>query len=102
MTPLRFALETEGGRKSNQGRIIMKGHLYEYKVLVEYLNPEERGVVPHLALEEDQDSLTRIIGDVFEHLPESIPEGWEVNSHNITFSRNTMIISVLLRRPVAR
>jgi hypothetical protein len=80
----------------------MKGHLYEYKVLVEYISPEERGVVPHLALEADQESLARMIGDVFEHLPESIPEGWEVNSHNITFSRNTMIISVLLRRPVAR
>ncbi len=80
----------------------MKGHRYEYKVLEEYLNPEERGVVPHLALEEDQRSLTKIIGDVIEHLPDSIPEGWEVNSHNITFSRNTMIISVLLRRPAAR
>jgi hypothetical protein len=80
----------------------MKGHLYEYKVLVEYVNPEERGLVPHLALGADQDSLTGIIADVFEHLPESIPEGWEVNSHNITFSRNTMIISVLLRRPVDR
>jgi len=79
----------------------MKGHRYEYKILVEYLNPEERGVVPHLALETDQESLARMIGDVFEHLPESIPDGWEVNSHNITFSRNTMIISVLLRRPVA-
>ena len=79
----------------------MKGHLYEYKVLVEYVNPEERGVIPHLALEADQESLARIIGDVFEHLPGSIPEGWEVNSHNITFMRNTMSISVLLRRPVA-
>jgi hypothetical protein len=79
----------------------MKGHLYEYKALVEYVNPEERGLVPHLALETDQDSLTGVISDVFEHLPTSIPEGWEVNSHNITFLRNTMIISVLLRRPVA-
>jgi hypothetical protein len=80
----------------------MKGHLYEYKVLVEYVNPGERGLIPHLALEADQESLTGILGDVFEHLPESVPEGWEVNSHNITFSRNTMIISVLLRRPVDR
>jgi hypothetical protein len=80
----------------------MKGHLYEYKVLVEYVNPGERGLIPHLALEADQESLTGILGDVFEHLPESVPEGWEVNSHNITFSRSTMIISVLLRRPVDR
>jgi hypothetical protein len=37
--------------------------------------------------------------EVFKHLPESIEAGWEVVSHNIAVSRNTMIITVLLRRP---
>lgn len=77
----------------------MKSHPYEYKVLVEYINPEETGRNPHFTHIEDQEGLTRTIDEVFVHLPESIPEGWEVNSHNITVSRNTLIITVLLRRP---
>jgi hypothetical protein len=77
----------------------MKSHPYEYKVLVEYINPEEMGRYPHFARLDDQDGLTRTLEEVFAHLPESIEEGWEVNSHNITASRNTLIITVLLRRP---
>jgi hypothetical protein len=77
----------------------MKNHPYEYKVLVEYINPEETGRYPHFTRIEDQDGLTRTLEDVFPHLPESIAAGWEVNSHNITISRNTLIITVLLRRP---
>jgi hypothetical protein len=77
----------------------MKSHPYEYKVLVEYVNPEEAGRYPHFTHIEDQDGLTRTMEEIFTHLPESVPEGWEVNSHNITLSRNTLIITVLLRRP---
>jgi hypothetical protein len=77
----------------------MKKHPYEYKVLVEYVNPEEKGRYPHFSRIEDQEGLTRTIDEVFAHLPESIPEGWEVNSHNITVSRDTLIITVLLRKP---
>ena len=80
----------------------MEGHHYEYKVLVEYINPEERWRVAHFTHEEHQEAFTKTIEDVFEHLPESIPEGWEVNSHNITALRNTIIVTVLLRRPVAK
>jgi hypothetical protein len=77
----------------------MKSHPYEYKVLVEYINPEEKGRYPHLSRIEDQEGLTSTIEEVFAHMPESIPEGWEVNSHNITVSRDTLIITVLLRKP---
>ncbi len=80
----------------------MKSHHYEYKVLVEYISPEEKGRFPHFSHIEDQEGLTRTIDEVFTSLPESIPEGWEVNSHDITTSRNTLIITVLLRRRVAR
>ena len=76
----------------------MKRHPYEYKALVEYISPGEKGRYPHFAHIDDQDSLTKIIEDVFGHLPESIPEGWEVNSHNIAISRNILIITILLRR----
>jgi hypothetical protein len=76
----------------------MKSHPYEYKVLVEYMNPEEAGRYPHFTRIEEQDVLTRTLEEVFAHLPESIEAGWEVNSHNITISRNTLIITVLLRR----
>lgn len=79
----------------------MKSHPYEYRVLVEYINPDEAGRNPHFTHIEDQEGLARMIDEVFTHLPESIPEGWEVNSHNITVSRNTLIITVLLRRPKA-
>lgn len=76
----------------------MKSHPYEYRVMVEYINPEEIGRSPHFTHIEDQEGLTRTIDEVFTHLPESIPEGWEVNSHNITAARDTLIITVLLRR----
>ncbi len=77
----------------------MGRHTYEYKALVEYISPEEKGRFPHLSHIEDQESLTKIIEEVCIHLPDSIPEGWEVNSHNITISRNTLIITILLRKP---
>ena len=80
----------------------MKEHPYEYKVLVEYILPEDKGKVAHFTHEEEQKSFTRIIEDVFSHLPQSIPEGWEVNSHSITVSANTLIVTVLLRRPVVK
>jgi hypothetical protein len=76
----------------------MNGHPYEYKVLTEFISPEEKGRYPHFSHVEDQGSLAKTIEEVFAHLPESIEEGWEVNSHNITISRNTLIITVLLRR----
>ena len=78
----------------------MADHPYEYKMLVEYISPENAGKYPRFTHVEDQEGLTRTIDDVFAHLPEEIPEGWEVNSHGITISRNTVIISVLLRRKI--
>ena len=80
----------------------MSNHPYEYKVLVEYLNPEEKGKYPHLSHIEDQEGLTKTLEDVFTHLPEYIPEGWEINSHSITASRNTLIMTLLIKRPMAR
>jgi neutral trehalase len=77
----------------------VKNHPYEYRVLVEYVNPEETGRYPHFTRIEDQDGLSRTLNEVFAHLPASVEAGWEVNSHNITVSRNTLIITVLLRRP---
>jgi hypothetical protein len=77
----------------------MKNHPYEYKVLVEYISPKEVGRYLHFTRIEDQDGLTKTLEEIFEHLPESIEAGWEVISHNIAVSRNTLIITVLLRRP---
>ena len=79
----------------------MTSHSYEYRLLVEYVSPREAGQFPHFTHIEDQEGLTRTLNEVFQHLPESIPEGWEVNSHNVTISRSTLIITVLLRRRVA-
>jgi hypothetical protein len=79
----------------------MKRHPYEYKVLVEYVSPEEAGRYPHFTRIEDQEGLTRTLDEVFAHLAESIPNGWEVVSHNIVASRNTLIITVLLRKAKA-
>ena len=78
----------------------MNSHPYEYKILIEYISPEEKGQYPHFSHAEDQESLTKTIEDVFEHVPELIPEGWDVHSHNIAISRNTLIITILLRRYV--
>ncbi len=79
----------------------MKRHPYEYKVLVEYITLEETGRFPHFTHVEDQEGFTKTLNEVFGHLPESVPEGWEVNSHNITISRSSTIITVLLRRPTS-
>ena len=76
----------------------MKDHPYEYKVLVEYINPEQRGKTVHFTHEENQESFTSMLGDVVAHMSESIPEGWEVNSHNVMAARDTIIVTILLRR----
>ena len=70
-------------------------------MLVEYISPEEKGKYPHFTHIEDQQGFTSTLDEVFRHLPEFIPEGWEVNSHNITLSRSTIVITVLLRRPIS-
>ena len=77
----------------------MDGHPYEYKALVEYISPEETGRFPHFSRIEDQEGLTTTINEVLGHLPESIPPEWEVISHDLTVSRNTVIFTVLMRRP---
>jgi hypothetical protein len=77
-------------------------HPYEYKVMVEYINPEEAGRFPHFTRIEDQEGFTLTINDVFSHLPTAVPEGWEVISHDIAVSRSTLIVTVLLRRPAKR
>jgi hypothetical protein len=81
---------------------MMKNHPYEYKILVEYVSPEDKGKYPHFTRIEDQQGFTSTLEEVFGHLPDSIPQGWEVNSHSITISRNTVIITLLLRRPLAQ
>ena len=80
----------------------MRKHPCEYRILVEYISPEQKGKYPHFSRIEDQEGLTKTLEEVFRHLPESISEGWEVNSHNISISRSTLIVTVLLRRPVSR
>jgi hypothetical protein len=78
----------------------MNTHPYEYKVLVEYLNPAEKGVSPHFTHESEQTAFTGILNEVFGRLPEAVPEGWEVNSHSIACARDTIVVTVLLRRLV--
>jgi hypothetical protein len=80
----------------------MRKHPYEYRILVEYISPEQKGKYPHFSRIEDQEGLTKTLEEAFRNLPESISEGWEVNSHNISISRSTLIVTVLLRRPVSR
>ena len=76
----------------------MSSHPYDYKILVEYLTPEEPGLDPHYSHLEDQEGLTGSLEDVVGHLQQSVPEGWEVVSHDLTVARSTVILTVLLRR----
>ena len=76
----------------------MGRHPYEYKILVEYLTPTVGSVSPNWGKESDEKSLTGKLEEVVAHLPEAIGDGWEVNSHGITVAKETVILSVLLRR----
>ena len=80
----------------------MSQHIYEYKMLVEYLTPVPNSVIPHYARETDEQSLTAALEDVTAHLPEAIEEGWEVNSHALTVAENTIVLTILLQRRRAR
>jgi len=75
----------------------MASHPYEYKVLMEYISPEEKGKYPHFGHIEDQAGFCSTMEEAFKHLPDSVPPGWEVVSHDIVISRNTTVISVLIR-----
>jgi hypothetical protein len=79
---------------------MMNSHPYEYRILVEYLTPTVGSMSPNWGSESDEESLTGKLEEVISHLPEAIGEGWEVNSHGITVAKETVILSVLLRRPV--
>ena len=79
----------------------MTRHPYEYRMLVEYINPARDSRVPHYSHELDQDELTSMLAKVVTYLPEAIGEGWEVNSHSLTLAKNTLIVTVLLRRPLS-
>ena len=78
----------------------MVRHPYEYKILVEYINPERESRIPRYSHETDQSELTSMLEKVVTHLPEAIGEGWEVSSHSLTLAKNTLIVTVLLRRPL--
>ena len=80
----------------------MSSHPYEYRMLVEYLTPMPKSVVPHYDGAKDGKSLTLALEEVVKHLPDAIEEGWEVNSHGLTISENTIILSILLRRHVGK
>ena len=73
-------------------------HPYEYRILTEYLTPEQPGLDPHYSHLEDQAGLTASLEEVVGHLPDSVPEGWEVVSHDLTAARSTIILTLLLRR----
>lgn len=77
----------------------MARHPYEYKMLVEYINPARESRIPHYSHETDQSELTSMLEKVVTHLPEAIGEGWEVSSHSLTLAKNTIVVTVLLRRP---
>ncbi len=53
----------------------MKSHPYEYKVMVEYVSPEEAGRYLHFTRVEDQEGLAKTLEDIFAHLPAAVPEG---------------------------
>jgi hypothetical protein len=94
----------EDGWRAGDGRRwpAMAGERYEYKVLVEYISPETKGQYPHFSRIEDQEGLTKTLCEIFDRLPDYVPEGRDVVSHNITESRSTLVVTVLLRRPVAK
>lgn len=79
-------------------------HPYEYQLMVKFLWPAQISGMPDLSQEKSQVQLMAELGKVARDLPQLINkapggDGWEINSHSITFVKDTVFISVLLQRP---
>lgn len=78
-------------------------HLYEYSVITKFLSPVALGGSPDFSEEPAQLGLLGALQQLVQQLPTMIDTwqggGWIINSHNITFSGETVIVSILLQRP---
>ena len=81
----------------------MAEHPYEYSLIALYLSPKA-GALPDYTNPQTQAGLTHELGKTANKLPKlisNIPsggEGWEVNSHSLTFIGGTVVLSMLLQR----
>lgn len=80
----------------------MAGHPYEYGVMVEYLTPARLGGSPDFEKEATQASLVDALRKLTNGIPNAIDtalgEGWEINSHSLTFQNEVVIVSIFLQR----
>jgi hypothetical protein len=79
-------------------------HPYEYTMMVQYITPSTTSQVPDYGEEDAQHSLTGEFSRMAKMLPEAFDAmpadaDWEINSHSLSFTGNTVVVSFLLRRP---
>lgn len=79
-------------------------HPYEYKVITEYMTAWDVKKKPNFEEPLIRQRLAEALESYYFRLPSIIldelddAEGWEVNSHSLSFVDNTVLISTLLRR----
>ena len=80
----------------------MAEHAYEYRLMALYLSPQ-KGALPDYTAPNTQASLTSELGKTASNLNRILAtmpdgEGWNVNSHSLTFIGGTVVLSILLQR----
>ena len=77
-------------------------HEYEYATVIRYIVPLKLGGSPSYRDEPAQVALLQEFNKVANNLPKGIDtalgDGWEVNSHSLTFQDEVAILSILLKR----
>jgi len=77
-------------------------HEYEYKTLIEYLSPLRLGGSSKYIDEPARSALANAFHNLADSLPaiidKKLGDGWQVNSHSITFQDEVCIVSMLLQR----
>ena len=78
-------------------------HEYEYAVIVDYLSPETiSGIPPNFTKQKTQvafgNGFQRLAGKLPSAIDATLGDGWQINSHSITFQDRVPIISILLQK----
>jgi len=81
-------------------------HKFEYRLMQKWITERPISKIPDYSIEQARDALGAHLDIVADDLPDAINKrssggDWEVNSHSFAFIGNSILISILLQRPIA-